>query len=134
MVPTALPSAPPPFSLQCSSSLTLLPKMSAGTSGQEMERKDSRGWGWGAVGVRGGVPEECKGTQTEVRYRKREPQGQVLVTHSCPTLCNPMGCNLPGSSVQARILGWVAIPFSRGSSPPRDQTLVSCIAGRFFTV
>ena len=44
----------------------------------------------------------------------------VLVTQSCPTLCKPMDCNLPGSSVhgilQARILEWVAIPFSRGSS------------------
>ena len=49
-----------------------------------------------------------------------------------------MDCSLPGSSVhwihQARILEWVAIPFSRGSSWPRDQTWVSCIAGRFFTI
>ena len=47
-------------------------------------------------------------------------------------------CSPPGSSVhgvlQARILEWVAIPFSRRSSPPRDQTQVSCIAGRFFTI
>ena len=46
----------------------------------------------------------------------------------CPTLCNPMDCSPPGSSVheilQARILEWVAIPFCRGSSQPRDQTLV----------
>ena len=53
-------------------------------------------------------------------------------------LCDPMDCNPPGSSIhgilQARILEWVAIPFSRGSSWPRDQTRVSCIAGRFFTV
>ena len=52
--------------------------------------------------------------------------------------CNPMDCSPPGSSVhgisQARILEWVAIPFSRGSSWPRDWTYVSCIAGRFFTV
>ena len=45
---------------------------------------------------------------------------KVLVTQSCPTLCNPMDCTLPGSSVheilQARILEWVAIPFSRGIS------------------
>ena len=56
----------------------------------------------------------------------------------CPTLCDPMDCSLPGSSVhgilQARILEWVAMPFSRGSSHPRDQTLVSCIAGRFFPI
>ena len=58
-----------------------------------------------------------------------------LVVQSCPTLCLLMDCNLPGSSVhgilQARILEWVAIPFSRQSSWPRDWTLTSC---RFFTV
>ena len=58
--------------------------------------------------------------------------------HSYPTLCNPLHCSLPGSSVhgilQARILEWVAIPFSRVFSQLRDQTQVSCIAGRFFTV
>ena len=49
-----------------------------------------------------------------------------------------MNCSPPGSSVhgifQARILEWVAIPFSRGSSQPRDQTQVSCMTGRFFTI
>ena len=49
-----------------------------------------------------------------------------------------MDCSLPGSSVhgilQARILEWVAIPFSRGSSRPRDWTQVSCTVGRFFTI
>ena len=63
---------------------------------------------------------------------------KVLVTQSYPTLWDPMDCNPPGSSVhgilQARILEWVAFPFSRGSSQPRDQTWVSCIAGRFFTI
>ena len=61
----------------------------------------------------------------------------VLVAQSC-WLCDPMDCSLPGSSVhgilQARILEWVAITFSRGSSQSRDQTWVCCIAGRFFTV
>ena len=59
---------------------------------------------------------------------------------SCLTLCEPMDCSPPGSSVlgtlQARILEWVAMPSSRGSSWPRDRTHVSCIsctAGRFFT-
>ena len=56
---------------------------------------------------------------------------------SCLTLCEPMDCSLQGSSVhgisQARILEWVAIPFSRGSSWPKDWTWVSCIAGGFFT-
>ena len=57
---------------------------------------------------------------------------------SCLSLCDPTDCSPPGSSVhgilQARILERVAIPFSRGSSPPRNQTWVSCIAGRFFTI
>ena len=55
------------------------------------------------------------------------------VTQSCPALCHAMDCNPPGSSVhgilQARVLEWVAISFCRGSSPPRDWTQVSCIAG-----
>ena len=55
-----------------------------------------------------------------------------------PTLCNPMDCSLPGSSVhgilQARILEWAAISFSRGSSQPRDGNGVSCIVGRRFTI
>ena len=50
----------------------------------------------------------------------------------CPTLCNPMDCNLPGSSVhgilQAKILEWVAMSSSRGSSQPWDQTLVSYVS------
>ena len=62
----------------------------------------------------------------------------VLAAQSCPTLCDPADCSLPGFSVhgilQARILGWIAIPFSRGTSQPRNRTLVSCITGRFFTV
>ena len=61
-----------------------------------------------------------------------------VCAQSCPALCNPIDCNPPDSSVhripQARILEWVAIPFSTGSLWPRDQTWVSCIAGRFFTV
>ena len=59
------------------------------------------------------------------------------VAQSCPTLCDPMDCSLPGSVhgiLQARILEWVAISFSRGSSQPRDWTQVSHIAGRCFTV
>ena len=60
------------------------------------------------------------------------------VAQLCPTLCDPMDCSLAGSSIhgifQARILEWVAISFSRGSSQPRDQTQVSHIVGRRFTV
>ena len=62
----------------------------------------------------------------------------ALVTQLCPTFSEPMGCSLPGSSVhailQGRILELVAISFSMGYSKPRDQTQVSHIAGRFFTV
>ena len=61
----------------------------------------------------------------------------VLVAQSCPSLCGPVDCSPPGSSVhgisQARILEWAAIPFSRGSSQPRDRTWVSCTASGFFT-
>ena len=63
---------------------------------------------------------------------------KVLVAQLCVTLWDPMDCNLPGSSVhgilQARILEWVAMPSSRGSSWPRDWTQVCCIAGGVFTV
>ena len=58
---------------------------------------------------------------------------KVLFAQLCPTLCGPVDCSPPGSSVhgilQARILEWVAIPFSRGSSQPRDQTWISRIEG-----
>ena len=61
--------------------------------------------------------------------------GGGLVTKLCPTLVTPW-TNPPGTSVrgisQARILEWVAISSSRGSSQPRDQTCISCIAGGFF--
>ena len=68
-------------------------------------------------------------------------QARILVhaklLQSCPTLCGCMDCSPPGPSVhrilQARILEWVAMPSSRGSSLPRDWTHVTCIAGGFFT-
>ena len=60
------------------------------------------------------------------------------VAQSCLTLCDPVGYRSPGSSIhgisQARILEWVAISFSQGSSLPRDQTQVSLIAGRWFNI
>ena len=66
----------------------------------------------------------------------------VQFAQSCLTLCDPMDpmgpSGPPGSSVheilQARILEWVAISFSRASSQVKDGTWVSCIAGRFFTI
>ena len=61
-------------------------------------------------------------------------ESESVVTQSCPTLSDPVDCSLPGSSVhgilQARILEWIAIPFSRGSSRPRNRTWVSLIVGR----
>ena len=66
--------------------------------------------------------------------RKKESE----VAQSCPTLCDPMDCSLPGFSVhgilQARVLEWGAIAFSRGSSRPRDRNWVSCIGGRHFNL
>ena len=92
------------------------------------------------------IPEISASMTHSLQVRKRStllavvsrfPKVKVLVAQSCPTLCDPMDCSLPGSSahgvLQARILDWVAIPFSRGSSQPRDQTQVSHIAGGFFT-
>ena len=60
------------------------------------------------------------------------------VTKLCPTLCKPMDCSLPGLwNFAGKILEWVAISLSRGSSWPRNRTRISCIscmAGRFFTI
>ena len=61
----------------------------------------------------------------------------AVLSSSVMTLWDPMDYSLPGSSVhgilQARILEWVAVPSTRESSQPRDQTQVSHIAGGFFT-
>ena len=67
---------------------------------------------------------------------------KVKVVQSRPTLCDPMDCNLPGSSVpgiqarikKKRILEWVAVSFPMGSFQPRDWTQVSHNAGGFFTL
>ena len=71
------------------------------------------------------------------RHFQTEPCVCVyLVTQSCPALYMDAACQAPLSMgiLQARIEEWVAMPFSRGSSQPRDWTQVSCIASRFFTV
>ena len=72
--------------------------------------------------------------QTLTLFIKKQSESEVA--QSCLTLCNPMDHNLPGSSVhgvfQARVLEWVAIFFSRGSSPPRDRIRVSWTAGRLY--
>ena len=65
-------------------------------------------------------------------------ESESEVAQSCPTLCDPMDCSLSASSVhgifQALVLEWIAISFSRGSSQPRDPTLVFLIVDRRFTV
>ena len=62
----------------------------------------------------------------------------VLVSQLCLTLCDPMDYSSSDSSVhgilQSRILDWVAIPFSSKTSQPKDQSQISCITGRFFTI
>ena len=68
------------------------------------------------------------------KLSKREDRDSA---QSCLPLCNPTDWSLPGSCyrlLQARILEWVAISFSRGSSWPRDRSRISRIAGRFFTI
>ena len=66
------------------------------------------------------------------KIEKSEELVKVKVTQLCLTLCDPMDCTVHGI-LQARILEWVAVPFSRGSPEPRNQSRVSCIAGGFFT-
>ena len=82
------------------------------------------------------ISEQTK-TNTHTHIPSRHSLFLSLVAKSCLTLCNPTDCSLPGSSahgiLQTRILEWVAILFSRGSSRHRNQTRVSCIVGRFFT-
>ena len=67
-----------------------------------------------------------------------ESENESEVAQPCPTLCDSMDCSPSGSSVheilQARTLEWVVISFFRGSSQPRDQTRVSRLVGRLFTV
>ena len=111
----------------------------------ETEISGVRGWGWGYElrGLQGKFEEwwwwlhNYYFCQNGVFFLKNLCCAKSL--QSCPTRCNPMNSNSPqGSSVhgflQARILEWVPIPFSRGSSRPWDQTRVTCIAGGFFTI
>ena len=82
-------------------------------------------WGWGS------------GSSPETDGAKRLTFDSVLHRFSRVRLCHPMDCSPPGSSVhgilQARILEWLAIPFSRRSFQPRGRTQVSCIVGGFST-
>ena len=66
-----------------------------------------------------------------VRESEEEALSCAVLTQLCPTLCDPMDYRVHGI-LQARILEWVAFPFSRGSSQLRDRILISCISGGFF--
>ena len=80
----------------------------------------------------------CKIFLNVIFCMESESESENEVAQSCPTLCDPMDCSLPGSSIhgilQATVLEWVAISCSRGSSWPRDRTQVSHIAGRHFNL
>ena len=94
-----------------------------GYAGHNWEERLRRRSGW-------------KREESERRNKKRSPRlrrpemnvVKLLVAQSCPTLCDPVDCSPPGSSVcvisQARILQWVVISFSRGSSWPTDRNLL----------
>ena len=72
------------------------------------------------------------------KWKHNINESESEVTQSCLTLCDPMNCNLSGSFVhgifQARVLEWIAISISSGSSRPRSRTPVSHITGRSFTI
>ena len=74
-----------------------------------------------------GLPWWLSGKETACNAGESESE----IAQSCPTLCNPLDCSLSGSSVhgifQARVLEWIAISFSRGSSRPRNRTRVSTL-------
>ena len=83
-------------------------------------------------------PGKNTGVSCHFLLQCRKVKSESEVAQSCSTLCDPMDCSLPGSSVyeifQARVLEWVAISFSRGSFQPRDRTQVSHNAGRCFNL
>ena len=88
--------------------------------------------------IQGSNPSLLHCRQTLYRLSYKGSLSESEVAQSRVTLCDPMDCSLPGSSIcgifQARIVEWVAISFSRRSSWPRDWTWFSCIASRLFTV
>ena len=75
---------------------------------------------------------------TPVEFTFSSIKVKALVIQPWRAFCDPIDCSPPGSSVhrilQVKILEWVAIPLSRGTSQPKDWTQVSCIAGGFFTI
>ena len=129
---TSLPHPVPLFVTKC----TLQAPLSTGFPRQKLE--------WAAVSFSRGSSRprdrtwvSCTGRRIVYHWGPWE-LCCVLVVQSSITLCDPVDYSLPGSSLhgifQVRILEWVAIFFSRGSSPPRDRSQVSCIASGLFTV
>ena len=128
--------------------------------GKDGPRNEMDGW---MDGCEGGRKKDWKkgrmeeGAKEEMQWKRKKPSSglwtpslllllyhtrwwskvNILAAQLYLTLCDPMNCSPPGSSVhgilQARILEWLSIPFSKGSSWPRDQTQVSCIAGDWNT-
>ena len=103
------------------------------SSRKTCNRGRNKEMGWPLLPV---APSECRVCPHMVSLYSIK--SKVLVTQSCLTLWDPKDCSLPGSSVhailQARILEWVVISCSRGSSQPRDWSPVSHVAGGCFTV
>ena len=101
-------------------------------------RNTKRWLGWGPKGT----PEHCFRNENCCSHYGNQYGSSCCCccwgAQSCPTLCDPIDGSPPGSPVpgilQARVLEWIAISFSKGSSRPRNRTRVSRIAGRRFTV
>ena len=91
---------------------------------------------WEDVSVVPTDPNKSSKCKTSPNFMSLWKHCESVIVQSYPALCNPMDNSSPGPSVQgiiqARILEWVAIPFTRGSSCPWDLTWVSCTAVRFF--
>ena len=87
------------------------------------------------VGMQTSIATMENSVEIPLKAGNRTPIAKSL--QSCPTLCDPTDCSLSGSSIhgifQARVLEWVAISFSRGSSRAQDQTTSPAVAGEFFT-
>ena len=126
--------------------LVSMQKMTLGEARVQIGRSERKGLqssGWELIDgfTKSGSCEERKGSTHPDLYKSSLylsfPSGSdgkewVKVAQFCPTLCNPLDYTVHGI-LQAGILKWVAFPVSRGSSQPRDWTLVSLIAGEFFT-
>ena len=98
-------------------------------------------WSWGKVLAWKPLSQTLLWSRTKnktLTLPEPKKESESEVAQSCPTLWDPMNYSLPGSSIhgifQARVLEWVVISFSRGSSRPRDRTQVSHIVGRCFTI